>query len=597
MANQDQKNRKKIGLSALPIGIVSAVIGYVVIKGEDGIEKLLKLGDKLFGGDEISTGEDGHAVIDLIDGSKIELGDDSSVVLDDDVIDAKTLEQIQEALLASISPSAGGGNSEGGFDIAQVDIDELIKGDSSGDRGDDFTGSEFSIPDRTTDYSTYGGTPDTSGKIPTLSIANATAVEPAPSGGQGGQGGQDSGHDSGSDSHDSGHDSGSDSQDSGHDSGSDSHDSGSDSHDSGDSGHSGGHDSTPVYAVFTVTLSHAALSDVTVDFTTANGTAVSGGHGVNQNDYGQTSGTLTIPRGQTTGTIEVEILGDRGVESDSEYFYVNLSNAQGAVIADGQAIGTIIDSGHGDGSTGEGDTLVGTAGDDVLTGSGGRDTIYGEAGDDTISGRGGPDTLYGGEGDDTMLGLGGPDTMSGGPGDDVMDGHGAPDVMDGGSGDDTMYGGGGPDLLTGGEGNDMLDGGGSPDVLEGGPGNDSLYGQGGPDVLDGGPGDDILIGGGGGDVFRFDNLEGVDTITDFKPQQGDVIDISAILEGYDSNDPISDFVQLQATSEPDTYELLVNPSGSAMDDFQLLVTLENMQHTTTVDDLLDNGNLIVTTLT
>jgi len=98
-------------------------------------------------------------------------------------------------------------------------------------------------------------------------------------------------------------------------------------------------------------------------------------------------------------------------------------------------------------------------------------------------------------------------------------------------------------------------------------------------------------------VFRFDNLEGSDTITDFKPQQGDVIDISAILNDYQQTDPIENYVQLQATAEPDTYELLVNPTGSTMDDFQLLVTLENLQHETSLDDLLDNGNLIVTTLT
>ena len=214
-----------------------------------------------------------------------------------------------------------------------------------------------------------------------------------------------------------------------------------------------------------------------------------------------------------------------------------------------------------------------------------------------------------------MSGLGGPDTMSGGAGDDVMDGHGSPDVMDGGSGDDTMYGGGGPDTMTGGEGADILDGGGGPDIMDGGEGNDTMYGGGspdtmtggegadildgggGPDTMDGGPGDDILVGGGAGDVFHFDSLEGIDTITDFKPQQGDVIDISSILDGYDANDPISNYVQLQATSEPDTYELLVNPSGSGLDDFQVLVTLENLQHTTTVDDLIDSGNLIVTTLT
>ncbi len=687
MAKNDKNNLKKIGLSALPIGIVSALIGYVAIKGQDGIERLLKLGDKLFSGDEISTGDDGHTVIDLIDGSKVELDEQSSLVLDDDVIDAKTLEQIQQAILDGITPAAGDVMSEGGSETAQVNIDELSSepagipvGGESGTQPEVTARAEAGDRITTEQSGAMDITPPENplGKLPTLSIADVTVVEPPPAGagGQGGQGGQgghetdtdsshDTGHDTGTDSHDSGsdshasgsdshdsgsdsHDSGSDSHDSGsdsHDSGSDSHDSGSDSHDSGhdtgtdshdsghDTGHDEGHNTGPVYAIFTITLSHPALTDVRVDFSTANGTAITGGRGVNEGDYGQTSGTLVIRAGETTGTVEVEILGDRGVESDNEYFYLNLSNAQGASIADGQAIATIIDSGHGEGSTGAGDTLVGTPGDDVLTGSGGRDNISGEAGDDILSGRGGPDTLDGGEGDDVLYGLGGPDTMSGGPGNDQLVGHGGPDVMDGGTGDDFLSGGGAPDTMYGGEGNDDMHGGGGPDQMDGGPGNDillgeggpdtmhggeghdeiyggggpdtiygdeghdAIYGGGGPDVIDGGAGDDILVGGGAGDVFHFEGFEGNDTIIDFKPQQGDAIDISSILDGYDEADPISNYVQLSATDEPDTYELLVNPSGSAMDDFQVLVTLENLEHVTTVDDLLDNGNLIVTTIT
>jgi hypothetical protein len=51
---------------------------------------------------------------------------------------------------------------------------------------------------------------------------------------------------------------------------------------------------------------------------------------------------LTIPAGQTTGTITVPVLGDRLPEPD-EAFFVNLSGATGATIADGQAVGSIVD--------------------------------------------------------------------------------------------------------------------------------------------------------------------------------------------------------------------------------------------------------------
>src|SRR5207302_1174378 len=49
--------------------------------------------------------------------------------------------------------------------------------------------------------------------------------------------------------------------------------------------------------VFTVTLSAAALADVTVNYTTSNSSAVAPG------DYAATSGTLTFAPGVTTQTI------------------------------------------------------------------------------------------------------------------------------------------------------------------------------------------------------------------------------------------------------------------------------------------------------
>jgi Calx-beta domain/FG-GAP-like repeat/FG-GAP repeat len=87
---------------------------------------------------------------------------------------------------------------------------------------------------------------------------------------------------------------------------------------------------------FTVRLSRAYDVDVTVAYATANGTAVAG------SDYQSASGTLTIPVGQTTGTISVLVNGDRLGEAN-ETFFVNLSSATNAIIADNQGIGTIHD--------------------------------------------------------------------------------------------------------------------------------------------------------------------------------------------------------------------------------------------------------------
>src|SRR5205823_3793590 len=75
---------------------------------------------------------------------------------------------------------------------------------------------------------------------------------------------------------------------------------------------------------------------VTVDFATADGTATAAG-----NDYVSSSGTLTFAAGTGSQTISVPVKGDLLVEPN-EIFYVNLSNATNATIADNQGIGTIL---------------------------------------------------------------------------------------------------------------------------------------------------------------------------------------------------------------------------------------------------------------
>jgi hypothetical protein len=96
----------------------------------------------------------------------------------------------------------------------------------------------------------------------------------------------------------------------------------------------GNTDTTPF--AFAVRLWAAYDVPVTVNFATANGSATEG------TDYQATSGTLTIPAGQTTGTITVLVNGDRLVEPN-ETFFVTPSNLNYGVIASSWATGTILD--------------------------------------------------------------------------------------------------------------------------------------------------------------------------------------------------------------------------------------------------------------
>jgi hypothetical protein len=88
-------------------------------------------------------------------------------------------------------------------------------------------------------------------------------------------------------------------------------------------------------AVFTVTLSAVSGNTVTVDFATANGSALA------PSDYAATSGTLTFAPGEVSKQITVQTVGDLLVESN-EAFSVNLSNPTNATIAgSGYGLGTI----------------------------------------------------------------------------------------------------------------------------------------------------------------------------------------------------------------------------------------------------------------
>jgi hypothetical protein len=91
-----------------------------------------------------------------------------------------------------------------------------------------------------------------------------------------------------------------------------------------------------VNATFTLTLNYASADDVTIHYVTADLTAAAGG------DYVAASGDVVIPAGQTSGTITVQVKGDRLAEP-TETFAVNLTAATNATIDNGQGTGTVLD--------------------------------------------------------------------------------------------------------------------------------------------------------------------------------------------------------------------------------------------------------------
>jgi hypothetical protein len=102
------------------------------------------------------------------------------------------------------------------------------------------------------------------------------------------------------------------------------------------------------------------------------------------------------------------------------------------------------------------------------------------------------------------------------------------------------------------------------ETLTGGSGSDTITAGGGADTLIGGTGADFLTGGTGADVFRYlaDHAGSADQITDFSATAGgDVLDIEALLPGYDGNPLLlANFVNLQQ-SGGDTH-IRIDATGS-----------------------------------
>ena len=209
--------------------------------------------------------------------------------------------------------------------------------------------------------------------------------------------------------------------------------------------------------------------------------------------------------------------------------------------------------------------IVGTAGDDTLTGTATTDRIIGGDGNDTLAGAGGVDILMGGAGDDTYVFNAGDgiaiidDVSTADAGNTVAFGEGITlaDISNrltfqgdqlivrvGTTGDEIRLTGFDPNaadvntaavqtftfddgtvlnyeelvrntfIIQGDYGDDDIQGTNVTDRLYGYEGSDRLSGGLGNDTLTGGTENDELIGGSGSDMYVFHVGDGVDTITD-----------------------------------------------------------------------------------
>ncbi|MPZ22597.1 MAG: hypothetical protein GEU28_03450 [Dehalococcoidia bacterium] len=191
------------------------------------------------------------------------------------------------------------------------------------------------------------------------------------------------------------------------------------------------------------------------------------------------------------------------------------------------------------------DVIVALSGDDIIIPGGGNDHICGDEGNDTISfadasgvivnlnagtasGHGsdqiaGVEHVVGSPGNDTITGTNGANTLNGGGGNDVLKGLAGSDILIGANGNDVLIGGPGDDQLDAGAGTDTARFPGTSPVTvnlatgtASGQGNDTiagvenvtgstradtLVGHDGPNKLNGGAGADVLIGGLGNDTL------------------------------------------------------------------------------------------------
>lgn len=220
----------------------------------------------------------------------------------------------------------------------------------------------------------------------------------------------------------------------------------------------------------------------------------------------------------------------------------------------------------------------------VGTGNAVANTITGTNGNDTIDGGGSIDKLIGGAGDDTYYVENTRDTVSEGTnaGNDTVYSTAGSYTL--GANIENLYITGNAVTAIGNGSNNLLDATGTLMA-------NTLSGMAGNDTLDGGDYADTLIGGTGADSFVFTSTDGTsDTVTDFSRMQGDKLDISDLLIGFDpATSDITQFVRIDTVGTGSV--LFVDADGGG-DNFVQIATLTRATGLTNEQDLLNAGVLI-----
>lgn len=163
-----------------------------------------------------------------------------------------------------------------------------------------------------------------------------------------------------------------------------------------------------------------------------------------------------------------------------------------------------------------------------------------------------------------------------------------------GSGDDIVWTNAANDTIVGGSGNNHIHGGPGNDVLFGDEGNDTLYGGCGNDYLNGGRGANQIHCGGGRDIVGIDDFDGTaDLIFEFDPGVGgDIIDVSALLSGWASPQPLDGFVILAGDGMGNT-QLLVDPDGLGGSEMPSVVGVFIGGLDASLQEMIQDRNLVV----
>ena len=216
---------------------------------------------------------------------------------------------------------------------------------------------------------------------------------------------------------------------------------------------------------------------------------------------------------------------------------------------------------------GQAATIVGTPGDDVLSGTSGVDVFAAREGNDVIRGLGGEDIICAGKGDDTIYGGAGFDIIFGAQGDDlIFSANGSSEGFRADNRGARMFGGAGNDTIHGSDRWDRMQGGLGIDTMHGYEGRDWIRAGAGADQVDGGAGIDDLHGGNGNDTIA---LTGGDTV-----RGGAGLDLCTIASG--AADVISCGVNIREAppSFPEPILLRSESFSGTIWDFKVLGLIE-----------------------